>query len=191
MEFEEPLRVGQLLANLPCPWYVCGGWAIDLFVERVTRLHKDVDVAIARGDQAVVQRYLRGLGWRLEKVANGELTPWEKGERLELPVHGVWCRNERHTPDFVEILLDEIDATHFRYRRDPSVAAERDRMWFRTRQGLPVLAPEIVLLYKSTAARDNEADFGTAVGRLNDGQRAWLRGALARASDAHPWIERL
>lgn len=119
MDFREPQQVGELLRDLPCPWYVCGGWALDLFLGRVTRVHKDVDVAIARTDQTIVQRYLRERGWRLEKVHRGQREPWEDGERLAPPVHGVWCWNEHHRPTFFELLLDEIDAEQLRFRRDP------------------------------------------------------------------------
>jgi hypothetical protein len=191
MDFEDPLRVGGLLAELPCAWYVCGGWALDLFLDRVTREHKDVDVAVARGDQAMVQRYLRARGWRLDKAVDGRPDPWLDGEELALPVHGVWCRNEAHAPAFVELLLNEIDATHFRYRRDRSVAMVRERMWLRSRAGLPVLAPEIVLLYKSTNPEESEADFRVVAGRLPGERRAWLRGALAKADASHPWLSRL
>jgi hypothetical protein len=191
MEFADPKRVGLLLAGLTRPWYVCGGWALDLFLQRVTRQHKDVDVAMARSDQATVQHYLRQRGWRLEKAVKGNLAPWEDGERLTLPVHGVWCRHDHYKPDFIELLFNEIDETHFRYRRDQSIEMKRDRMWFRTEQGLPVLAPEIVLLYKSTAAEENEADFQATVGYLSKERREWLRESLRRTSGQHRWIEYL
>ncbi len=45
--FDEVRRVGGLLRDLRRGWYVCGGWALDLFLGRVTRAHKDVDVAVA------------------------------------------------------------------------------------------------------------------------------------------------
>jgi hypothetical protein len=75
MGFGEPLQVGALLAGCPCPWYVCGGWALDLFLDRVTRVHKDVDVAIARSDQTTMQQYLHQRGWQLEKVVKGRRLP--------------------------------------------------------------------------------------------------------------------
>src|SRR5215207_7511687 len=93
MECSDPERVGALLAELKCPWYICGGWALDLYLNCVTREHKDVDVAVARSDQWVVREYLRRRGWRLEKVSGGTLSPWLDGEWLELPIHGVFaCR---------------------------------------------------------------------------------------------------
>lgn len=51
-----PVRVAvALLAALPCPWFVAGGWAIDLHLGRATRPHGDVDVAVYRHDQAAAR----------------------------------------------------------------------------------------------------------------------------------------
>lgn len=35
--FAEVEKVASLLRDLRCEWYVCGGWAVDLFLGRVTR----------------------------------------------------------------------------------------------------------------------------------------------------------
>ena len=189
--FEEVQKVGALLGRLRCEWYVCGGWALDLFLGRVTRAHKDVDVAVARRDQLEVQDYLRRRGWRLEKAAGGELSPWAEGERLELPLHGVWCRNEAHDPAFFELLLNEVDDELFRFRRDQSVTLPRARMSFASSSGLPVLAPEVVLLYKSNSPGEYAADFRAAAPSLSGESRAWLKGALAQVSPGHPWADEL
>ncbi|HEX8117846.1 MAG TPA: hypothetical protein VF521_11290, partial [Pyrinomonadaceae bacterium] len=157
--FDEVEKVGALLRDLGCEWYVCGGWALDLFLGRVTRSHKDVDIAVARRDQSEVRGYLRGRGWSLEKAADGRLSPWVEGEWLAPPLHGVWCRNAEHDPDFFELLLNEIDDELFRFRRDPAVTLPRSRMSFRSPSGLPVLAPEVVLLYKSNGVEEYGEDF--------------------------------
>jgi hypothetical protein len=55
-----------------------------------------------------------------------------------------------------------------------------------------VLAPEVVLLYKSRAPRPaDEADFGAARPLLDVEGRAWLRDALLRARPDHPWAAAL
>lgn len=189
MDCSAPEKVGALLAELECPWYICGGWALDLYLNRATREHKDVDVAVGRADQFLVREYLRRRGWRLEKVSGGTLSPWLDGEWLELPIHGVWCRNERHSPPFVEVLLNEIDSDEFRFRRDPSIVLARERMWFRSKSGLPVLAPEVVLLYKSSDPEANRGDFDGAIAHLSEDGRAWLGASLARLFGAHPWLD--
>jgi hypothetical protein len=65
-------------------WFIAGGWAIDLFLGKETRRHEDIEIALFRRDQAALQDYL--AGWLLQKVGNGALAVWKRGERLELPV---------------------------------------------------------------------------------------------------------
>jgi hypothetical protein len=191
MSFAEVEKVGALLRGLRCEWYVCGGWAIDLFLGRVTREHKDVDVSIARRGQSEVRDYMLRRGWRLEKAFNGELSPWRDGETLAPTVHTVWCRSDEHDPDFVELLFDEIDDERFSFRRDPAVTLARGRISFKSSSGLPVLAPEIVLLYKASRPEEYAADFDNAAGSLDEEARAWLRAALDRVRARHPWAEEL
>jgi len=191
MSFAEVERVGSLLRDLRCEWFVCGGWAIDLFLGRATRVHSDVDIAIARRDQTEVRDYLMRRGWELEKAVDGVLSPWEDGKTLALPVHTVWCRNDAHDPGFVELLLDEIDDERFRFRRDRTITLARGRMSFVSSNGLPVLAPEIVLLYKSSRPEEYAADFRNAAGSLPGESRAWLRGALDKVFARHPWADEL
>jgi hypothetical protein len=191
MTFEEVEKVGALLRDFGREWYVCGGWALDLFLGRVTRTHKDVDVAIARRDQSQVQDYLLRRGWKLEKAVDGKLSPWREGEELRLPLHAVWCRKEGHAPDFFELLLNEFDGELFRFRRDATVTLPRARMSFESPEGLPVLAPEVVLLYKSNGAEEDAADFRNAAPALSAEARAWLKGALDKVSPGHPWAREL
>ena len=184
-------KVALLLRDLRCEWYVCGGWAIDLFLGRVTRAHKDIDISIARARQLEVRDYLKTRGWSFEKAHDGKLTPWEEGEVLSLPFHAIWCRNGAHEPDFVELMLDEIDDGRFTFRRDSSVTLPRGRMSFETESGVPVLAPELVLLYKSSATEEYADDFRNASGALGAEARAWLKDALVKVYGRHAWMEEL
>ena len=192
--FADVSKVCLLLRDMPSAWHVCGGWAIDLFLGRVTRAHKDVDISVARADQLRAHEFMRARGWTLEKAAGGRLEPWGEGELLPARVHGVWCRNEAHDPPFVELLFDEADAREFRFRRDPSVTLPLERASFETEVSetgvrARVLAPELVLLYKSKGAGANEEDFRNARRALGAGARAWLKGALGKVYGRHPWAD--
>jgi hypothetical protein len=67
-----------------------------------------------------------------------------------------------------------------------------DRAFIRAPSGLPILAPEIVLLYKSSSLEpDNWADFRAILSALDPARRAWLRAALARQAVPHPWLAEL
>lgn len=189
--FAEVEKVASLLQDLSCEWYVCGGWAVDLFLGRVTREHKDVDVSIPRKSQLEVREYMSRRGWTLEKAHDGKLTPWEDGEFLSQPLHTVWCRSDAHEPGFVEFQLDDIDDARFAFRRDPTLTLPRERMSFKTDTGVPALAPEMVLLYKSSAADEYADDFRKSVAALGADARAWLKDALAKVYGRHPWMEEL
>jgi hypothetical protein len=58
--FDLPLQVADLMRNFKAEWFVAGGWAIDLFLEKETRPHQDIKVAVFRKDQAALHDYFDG-----------------------------------------------------------------------------------------------------------------------------------
>jgi hypothetical protein len=99
-------------------------------------------------------------------------------------VHELWARREATGPWQAEFLLNEADGERWVYRRDPAVSLPLDRAG----DG-HVLAPEIVLLYKSKEPRErDEADLAAVAPELSPEQRAWLRAAIARTQPGHPWL---
>jgi hypothetical protein len=183
--------VTAALRDLDAPWAVAGGWAIDLALGRVTRAHADVDVAVFRGDQDALRAALPA--WDFAAVVGGRMTPWEPGARLELPVHEVHARPPAGAPPLaLELLLNERDGADWVYRRDPAVRLPLARALQPGPGGVRVLAPEVVLLYKSRAPRPaDEADFLAARPLLDAQSRAWLRAALLHARPDHPWVAAL
>jgi hypothetical protein len=59
-------EIAELLARSGRPFWLAGGYAIDLFLGRRTRAHQDLDVVIRRADQLVMQDALSG--WDLRAV---------------------------------------------------------------------------------------------------------------------------
>jgi hypothetical protein len=53
-----PSEVPVVLAAVAAPWWLAGGWALDAFLGRTTRLHEDTDVLILRPDHVEVRRVL-------------------------------------------------------------------------------------------------------------------------------------
>lgn len=178
----------HLMSAYPARWAVCGGWAIDLFLNRVTRHHKDVDIMMLWCDQALVHDYLEG--WTLEVAHDGKLQPWQRGEVLEPPRNTLWCKNPTFQPDFFEILFDEVDDQHFYFRRNRSIKLELEQAFLTSPNGVPIIAPEIALLYKSKnpAHEGNASDFRNALPHLNRTQLAWLKQALTIEYEAHEWL---
>jgi hypothetical protein len=70
-------------------------------------------------------------------------------------------------------------------------------MSLRTGEGIPFLAPECALLFKSKNTSNkkersqDQMDFEQAHAHLEPERRAWLRWALIASDPGHPWIERL
>jgi hypothetical protein len=191
--FGDVLHAVKALDGYTHPWAVCGGWAVDLFLDRITRPHKDVDFIVLRKDQLVLQKQLLSKGWTLEKAANGQLIPWEGNEWLDLPVHIIWCRNSKASPDFIEILFDTMEGDKFLYRRNPSITFPAEKAIISSPLGVPILAPEIVLLYKSGKPEDPSAmsDFKNVSARLTVDSRHWLAAALRKTNPEHVWLNAL
>ena len=182
----EVVRAAAVMSGFGRPWGIAGGWAIDLFLGRQTRPHADIDVAVLRDDQRRLRAHLAGAA-RIEKVVEHRLDAWAPDETLELPIHEVHvCWPDGHQ---LEFLLNERDgdADEWLFRRDARVRRAMDAA-FGSRDGVPYLAPEIVLLYKSKSPRaTDEADFAAVVPRLSDEQRGWLREALRVTMPDYVW----
>ncbi len=171
-------------------WYISSGWAIDLFLGRVTRVHRDVDVVVPFSQQAALQEHLLSRGWELLTSLDGRLEQWPRHMQIELPRHQV---HAHRGGDFIDFLFTEIKHGIWRYRRDPAILRNVERMALTSPDGIPYLAPEIVLLFKSknTGKRErpqDQDDFEQVLGLLEPERRAWLRWAVTASDPGHPWL---
>jgi GrpB-like predicted nucleotidyltransferase (UPF0157 family) len=193
-QFGPVQRVADELRDMACPWYICGGWALDLFRSQVSRVHFDVDMIVPRADQLVMQKHLVDRGWSLVTSAldGPRLKPWPPYMRLEPPRHQAHALRDGA---FIDILLTDLDGA-WHYRREPTIIRDLSRIGLRSPEGISFLAPELVLLFKSanTSGRErinDQRDFEGTYASLEPERRAWLRWALTAVDPAHPWIERL
>jgi hypothetical protein len=171
-------------ASFPGKYWIAGGWAIDLHVGRKTREHKDVEIAIARNDQQLLLQ-LPDLS-RIEYIENRTVKIW-KGQRLELPVHEMYCHfNSGH---ILEVLLNEFTAADWLYRRNTAIHLAKNK--FINKNGAP-LPLEVVLLFKAKHRREkDDQDFMSAFPILGPDKKDWLRQALKTEDQNHPWIKEL
>ena len=172
-----------VMRNYSRPWWVAGGWAVDLFLGEVTRPHADIDIAVLRRDQDALRRHLDS--WQLSKAVDGALHPWPLGERLELPIHEIHAlRNGVR----VEFLLNEATADQWIYRRNRAVSMPLAKLTALSASGMPTLCPEVVLLYKAKAPSPRDhVDFERLLPQLGADARAWLAGALDACHPGHEW----
>lgn len=192
----EPLSVPQavdLMARLEVEWWIAGGWAIDLFLNRSSRDHVDTDVLVLRRDQAHVYRHFSKVGWELWAVDRpGHLRPMERDEILISSIHDLWCRPDRLSAWALQLMLAESEGDRWHYRRDPEVSLPLSEIGFHTADGVPYLVPQIELLFKSKSPRPrDEADFTLTVRELPPAARRWLASAIRRTDPSHPWLKRL
>jgi len=192
-QFVQLRAIAKLLADFSCLWGFCGGWAIDLFLRRATRPHPDIDVAFLRRDQFMLHSYLERRGWELHKVVNGKPLPWPADEFVELPVHEIRCTNPEFSPDAFEALLNEAEGDDLLFRRDPAVKLPLRKAFIRSESGLPILAPEVVLLYKAKyhSHEENITDFRNTLPHFDPARLAWLQQALRRHSPGHIWLSQM
>ncbi|MEM9953865.1 MAG: hypothetical protein AAF846_19805 [Chloroflexota bacterium] len=185
------LSVKNLFIDYPHEWAVCGGWSIDLHLGKQTREHKDIDIFIWRKNQIFVQRYLLERGWLLEIAHNGELSKWKRNDYIELPMHGIWCKHEDFEPHFIELLLNECNETHYQHRRDISIQLPFGQVIIESEDGIPYLAPQIALLYKSHRLNnDNQHDFEVGFPTLNGEQQKWLLTNIGKLYGGnHKWLK--
>ncbi len=185
-----PRQVADLLNGLSIPWWVAGGWALDLFIGRETRRHDDTDVEILKRDQLKLEGCLEG--WDLHSAARGVLGPWSPGEWLGKDINSVWCRRSPGEDWALQVMLADAQGGAWVYRRSPDITRPLQDVGLVTPDGIPYLAPEVQLLYKSAAPRPkDEGDFELVLPRLCSDRRRWLANALSRAHPGHPWLARL
>ena len=184
-----PEEAARLLANVQTPWYVAGGWAIDLFLGGQRREHEDLEIAVPYDRFHELASVLTGYdlfliggqprrAWPMEHA--GDALEPEHQVRLREPAAGLWR---------LGIFRERWDGNVWICRRDVRIRLPYDRVVARTREGLPYARPEIALLFKGKAPRPkDDDDFAAAMGRLTPEARAWLAAALALAYPHHRWL---
>lgn len=197
----QPLSVAEVadaMRGVPCRWWIAGGWAIDLFLGRQTRPHADTDVVILTCDQLVVQQHLSA--WRLYKTQQptpSRLAPWPAGQYLapQTNIHNIWVKDRDGGPWRFQLMLTEDAGDRWVFRRDRRIGGPLSDLGWVDSDGLPVICPEVQLLYKARPAdrrAKDQADFEAAVGVLSPAARSWLAGAIeTQYGPNHDWLRPL
>lgn len=202
-----------VMQGLRAPWAICGGMAVDLYLGRATRPHGDVDLCVVEDDRAQVLRHVLDRGWHVcEFRGNGKVRPLdaqsvsERGRNLMClqPEGGavrfwpcdeeglLWhefLQEDMRVLNYFECLFSERSGDELIPAGLAGARRAMDKAILR-REGVPFLAPEIVLAYKALRAQEakHQADFAVLLPHLDAEQRAWLRQCL---SAGHPWLEAL
>ncbi len=189
----QPHEVAQLFFVLATPWWIAGGWAIDLFLGEQTRDHEDIDVQFLRRDQQDIRALLQE--WDVQE-AHSSLQPsswpfheWELGMPLSPKVHDIWCRPKKTAPWAIQLMVTDTHGEEWLFRRNIQIHGSLSTIGYVTYYGIPYLAPEIQLLYKAKSLRPkDEADFAKVLPCLDQRSRRWLAQALAIVHPHHSWL---
>ncbi len=184
-----PEEIACLLANVQTPWYVAGGWAIDLFLGGQRRDHEDLEIAVPYDRFHELAPVLAGYevfliggqprrAWPLEQA--GAASEPEHQARVRDPASGLWRFG---------IFRERYDGNTWLCRRDARIRLSYDRVVAYTSDGLPYARPEIALLFKGKAPRPkDDDDFAAALPHLTPAARRWLATALALVYPDHRWL---
>ena len=169
-------RAVEVMAGYRRRWWVAGGWALDLALGHKTRPHADLEISILAGDQQALFDHLRG--WDLRLAAPGQaLLRWD-GRRIEPPFHQVWARRGPGRPSTPEefaadptmlgFLLEQSRTDRWVFRRHAGVSRPLHQVGMITTDRVPVVAPEIALLFKAKAPRfKDQRDFDHVLPHLD------------------------
>lgn len=186
----ELATAAALMRDFPAPWCIAGGWALDLFLGRLTRAHADVDLALFREDQVHLHEHL--AGWKFRKLVKGVFTSWPATEWLSSPVHEVHAQSPDDPNVTLEFLLNDRVGEQWVFRRAPTVRCPARHVIIASSAGFPVLCPAVVLLYKAKQPRAvDEMDFQAVRDHLAPEQREWLQAALEHVHPGHRWRDQL
>jgi len=106
--------------------------------------------------------------------------------------HQTWLRETATGSYLLDVFREPHDGETWICRHDETIRLPRSEIIHRTPDGIPYLAPELVLLFKAKHARaKDQADFDQTIPHLTPTQRMTLAGLLARAHPGHRWLANL
>jgi len=207
-------------------WAICDGISIDLFIGKQTRSHKDLDIVVFWEDRDQIIEYMLNNQWRVFEPDNGKLREITSISNEYRTSDNIWCLSKdnksytvKHlyanyyditcntlnqvTFDFVEFLFNTKNNNEFLYKRNNNITLPIKDAIKVTKQGIPNLSPELVLLYKSTfinyltsqdldiikLVNNYRHDFNVCKNHMSKNQLTWLINALKISYPAgHEWI---
>jgi hypothetical protein len=101
-------------------------------------------------------------------------------------VHQTWLRDPATGNYLLDMFREPHDGGTWICRRDEAIRLPYRDIIHHTHDGIPYLAPELVLLFKAKHARQkDQADFDATVPLMTPPQRETLAGLV---HPGHPWL---
>jgi len=193
------LKTSILMSKVNIPWAICGGFALDLFLERDIRKHSDIDICVFEKDREKIFQYMLQNNWDVyEFRGQGKLRLLDTASISE-EGHNLMCIRGKcelvnfypcdeksflyhefiHTGikefNYLEFLFNTSDEDYLVFDKSRGIKRELAKaILFKV--GIPFLAPEIVLLYKSSKSDNTEYDydFRQTYPYMDDEQKKWF-----------------
>ena len=184
-----PPEIARRLVGVDVPWYVAAGWALDLFRGRQTRRHGDLEIAIPAARFAEISD--RFPGYVFDGI--GQKCVWPDATPEVLAVtHQTWLRDPATGDYLVDVFREPHEDGMWVCRRDATIRLPYDQVICHTADGIPYLAPELVLLFKAKQPRPkDQADFEAVLPELSPAQRMRLAELIRRVHPEHHWLTEL
>jgi hypothetical protein len=173
------------------PWWVVGGWAVEA-VTGALREHEDLDVSILACDVPRFREFIADR-WHLWTITNGTLRPLtDRWPDLPEPDCQIWVRRDAGSPWRLDLpVTPDVDG-RWQNKRFPEQVLDLDDATWMTKDGVRVLNPEIVLLFKARLDRvKDRRDRDRVLPLLDDDQRARLKHSVERLHPGHAWLDLL
>jgi len=186
-----PHHLAERLRDLPVPWYIAAGWAVDLFRGEQSRTHGDLEVGVPATHFALLRPLFPELDFWVP-AGDGVLVPLT-AETLAGDSHQTWAWDPAAGRWRFDVFREPHDGDVWICRRDEQRIHRPYREIIRhTDDRIPYLAIEVVLLFKAKNTRGkDEADFTGVLPLLSRAERGWLDAALGLTHPDHPWRARL
>jgi len=190
VESEQLDFIEAIMKDFKYPWFIAGGWSIDLGIGKITRVHEDMDICIFRENIAAILTYF--IEWDIINVTIPGESRLEKVTTIRDTESPRYCLHLTKGQQFIEILLtDNVDG-QIPYRRDSSIKISHEDFVRTDDTGRNYIAPELQLLYKASSCRPkDQLDFENFLPVMSSKQIEWLRVALMKAHPTSSWIQYL
>lgn len=207
-------QANELLTGGCFEYAFCGGCAVDLFLGYESRKHSDIDILAFWAERDLIILYMQSIGFITYEMLGGgkahhitDIQQQRKEKRNifcfkkdcellnlsgtdEKDIYEISFKQVGQTKlNFIEFLFNDKEEDVFLYARNHDVKRNlRDAILHH--QGIPYLAPEICLLYKSTDIEREgyQQDYEKAISVMDKDQTNWFDNAMqVLYPNGHRW----
>jgi hypothetical protein len=188
LESKDLNNIVKLLTPCNFPWFIAGGYAIDLFLGRITRPHSDIDICVFRDNFCELNEYFSD--WDRFVIEPSDYSKIKLGANYTLS-------DSQHELHFkkneirLEFLLTPYENDTVIFRRDNRIKMHITD-FKHEKYNIPFVAPEFQLLYKAKYLKDkDDLDFKNCLPLLSSSQKAWLLNSLKLTHLDSKWLVEL